>query len=300
MAALLNLVPRYLPRYGMAPAWASASRPLVIVFLLIAFGVTVAFKADVDAQGGAYATGVLVLITSASFAAMLSARHARQKGAATGFVLSTLVFAYTTVVNIHERPEGLKIASMFIGAIVLISLLSRIMRTTELRVESVSLDEEAQRFINEAISESHNHGPRIIANKRGEGDALEYAEKEDRQRLDSHIPASLPIMFLEVDVSDASDFSGNVAVQGVQVDGYRVLRSSAPSVPNAIAAILLHLRDSTGKRPHAYFAWSEGNPLVFMLRYLAFGQGDTAPVTREVLRQAEPDPGRRPKIHVDG
>ena len=300
MAALLNLVPRYLPRYGMAPSWASAARPLVIVFSIIAFGVTILFRADVDAQGGAYATGVLVLITSASFAAMLSARQARQKAATAGFALSTLVFSYTTAVNIHERPEGIKIASMFIGAIVLISLLSRIMRTTELRVESVTLDAEAQKFISEAISVSHNHGPRIIANKRQAGDCLEYAQKEDRQRLDSHIPASLPIMFLEVDVSDASDFSGNLTVQGVEVDGYRVLRASAPSVPNAIAALLLHLRDSTGKRPHAYFAWSEGNPLVFMLRYLFFGQGDTAPVTREVLRQAEPDPGRRPKIHVDG
>ena len=300
MAALLNLVPRYLPRYGMAPKWANAARPLVLVFSVIGFIVTFLFKADVDAQGGAYATGVLVLITSASFAAMLSARSAGQKGAATGFALSTLVFVYTTVINIHERPEGLKIASLFIGVIVFISLLSRILRTTELRVESVTLDEQAQKFINEAISGSHNHGPRIIANKREAGNALEYAEKEDRQRLDSHIPASLPIMFLEVDVNDASDFAGNLTVQGVQVDDYRVLRASAPSVPNAIAALLLYLRDTTGKRPHAYFAWSEGNPLVFMLRYLFFGQGDTAPVTREVLRQAEPDPGRRPKIHVDG
>ncbi len=300
MAALLNLVPRYLPRYGMAPNWANASRPLVIVFSVIGFVVTLLFRADVDAQGGAYATGVLVLITSASFAAMLSARSARQKGAATGFALSTLVFAYTTVVNVFDRPEGLKIASFFIGTIIFISLLSRILRTTELRIDRVTLDEAAQRFIQEAISGSHNHGPRIIANKRTDGDSKEYAEKEDRQRLDSHIPASMPIMFLEVDVSDASDFSGNLLVQGVEVDGYRVLRSSAPSVPNAIAALLLYLRDTTGKRPHAYFAWSEGNPLVFMLRYLAFGQGDTAPVTREVLRQAEPDPGRRPKIHVDG
>jgi hypothetical protein len=300
MAALLNLVPRYLPRYGMAPAWASASRPLVIVFSLIAFVVTVLFKADVDAQGGAYATGVLVLISSASFAAMLSARRAKQKGASVGFALSTLVFAFTTIVNIFERPEGLKIALGFIAIIVFVSALSRILRTTELRIEGVTLDETAQLFIREAIAQSHNHGVRIIANKRQTGEWTEYALKEDRQRLDSHIPASLPILFLEVDVTDASDFSGTLDVKGVQVEDYRVLRAQAPTVPNAIAALLLHLRNTTGKRPHAYFAWSEGNPLVFMLRYLAFGQGDTAPVAREVLRQAEPDPGRRPKIHVDG
>lgn len=89
-------------------------------------------------------------------------------------------------------------------------------------------------------------------------------------------------------------------VQGVTIDGYRVLRTTSAAVPNAIAAFLLHLRDSTGKIPHAYFGWSEGNPIIYLLKYLLFGEGETAPVTREVLRQAEPDPERRPAIHVGG
>jgi len=87
-------------------------------------------------------------------------------------------------------------------------------------------------------------------------------------------------------------------VRGVEVNGYRVLRCKSPAIPNAIAALLLHVRDSTGKLPHLYFRWTEGNPIGYLLKFLAFGEGDSAPVTREVLRQAEPDPERRPHVHV--
>ena len=296
LAALLNLVPRYLPRYGMAPDWARAARPLTVVFTLISFFVTILFKADVDAQGGAYATGVLVLITSASVAATLSAIRKKQKGLAAFFAAVALIFVYTTAQNIHERPEGIKIAAVFILSIIVVSFVSRVSRTTELRVERVELDELAQQFVSEAGA----RGIRIIANKRQAGDAREYALKEDKQREDSHIPASLPILFLEIEVADASDFSSVLQVRGVDVDGYRVLRAQSSTVPNAIAAFLLHLRDLTGKRSHAYFNWSEGNPIAFMMRYLLWGEGDTAPVTREVLRKAEPNPEIRPMIHVDG
>ena len=64
---------KYLPRYGMAPNWARASRPLVIIFALICFAITIIFDADVEAQGGAYATGVLVLMASAAVAVTISA-----------------------------------------------------------------------------------------------------------------------------------------------------------------------------------------------------------------------------------
>jgi hypothetical protein len=296
MAGLLNIVPRYLPRYGMAPEWASATRPLVLIFTAICFLVTILFKAEVDAQAGAYATGVLALITSATVAVTFSAWRKKQKALTVAFGLITAIFIFTTFINIKDRPEGLKIALLFIAAIIVTSFVSRFSRSTELRVEKVELDETARRFIEEAEAKNI----RIVANKRQKGDAREYALKEDKQREDSHIPAAFPIIFLEVDVTDSSEFSSELRVRGVDVDGYHVLRTESSTVPNAIAAFLLHLRDITGKRTHAYFDWSEGSPIVFMLRYLLLGEGDTAPVTREVLRRAEPDPEKRPMIHVDG
>ncbi len=294
MAGLLNIVPRYLPRYGMAPKWARAARPLVLVYTAIAFAVTIIFQADVNAQGGAYATGVLVLMTSAAIAVTLSVW---KKGwIKWAFSLISLVFAYTTIVNIIERPEGIKIASFFIGAIILTSFISRVMRSTELRMEQVELDETAERFIQE-LSRGEI---RIIANRCQAGDELEYRLKEKEQREDNHIPKDDPILFLEIKVCDASDFTDVMKVKGVEIDGYKVLRAESAAVPNAIAAFLLYLRNKTGKIPHAYFGWSEGNPLAYIFKYIAFGEGDTAPVTHEVLRQAEEDPERRPTIHVGG
>ncbi len=295
MAGLVNIVPRYLPRYGMAPKWAAAVRPLVLVYTGIAFAVTLIFKADVEAQGGAYATGVLVLMSSGAVAVTLSAFRRRKHGWA--FLLISLVFAYTTVLNIIERPEGIKIASFFIASIIITSFVSRVMRTTELRVERVELDEKARAFIEDV---ARNHEIQLVANRRQTGDVNEYRLKEKEQREDNHIPKGDPILFLEIDIGDASEFSDELCVRGVEVNGYRVLRGKSAAVPNAIAALLLYLRDTTGKIPHAYFGWSEGNPLKYLLKYLIFGEGETAPVTREVLRQAEPDPERRPAIHAGG
>jgi hypothetical protein len=296
MAGLLNVVPRYLPRYGMVPTWARMTRPLVLVYTAIAFVVTLLFRADVEAQGGAYATGVLVLMSSAAFAVTLSARHHRSKQRFLGFALITLVFFYTTALNIIERPDGIRIASFFIGIIIFVSMLSRAVRSTELRTERVELDPVAQRYIDE-ISAGNI---RIIANDLDEGDRQEYFLKEQQVREDNHIPAHDPIVFLEVEISDASQFEEAIKVEGLNVEGYKILRTYSPAVPNAIASFLLHIRNQTGSIPHIYFNWGEENPFKFLARFIFFGEGDIPVVTREVLRTAERNPEARPRIHVGG
>ena len=291
MAGLLNLVPRYLPSYGMAPEWALASRPLVVVFTTIAFFVTVIFKADVDAQGGAYATGVLVLMTSAAVAVTISLWRSRLR---MPFLIITAVFAYTTVLNIFERPEGIRIASFFIGLTIVTSLVSRALRATELRIRNVVFDEEAQQI----IDSDEDKVIRVVAHRPGRSEIDEYERKDESTRSCHHLSPFEQIIFIEIEPSDASDFTGDLDVHGVRVGRHSILRTASPAIPNAIAAILLKISERTGRLAHAYFGWTEGNPIGYLFRFLFLGEGDVAPITREVLRKAIPEPQRRPNIHV--
>lgn len=295
MTGLLNLVPRYLPRYGMAPEWARATRPLVVFFTVVGFIVTLWFKADVDAQGGAYATGVLVLMTSAAFACTLTVwkKNPLQR---ISFLLITIVFIYTTVTNCIERPEGLQIAAIFIATIFTTSIWSRAMRTTELRVQDIFLDSVAQQFIDNA-SETAMGQVRILAHRPG-GTDYRTKEEESRETHSIQHPEG-DFIFLEVSLGDPSGFHAErLEVTGQMVDGYQVMRCTSPAIPNAIAALLMYVRDKTQTIPHAYFGWTEGNPVGYIFKYIFFGEGETAPVTREILRELETDPKRRPKIHV--
>jgi hypothetical protein len=291
MAGLLNLIPRYLPGFGMAPEWARASRPLVLVFVAVAFTVTRLFHANVDAQGGAYATGVLVLITSASCAVTIAARTLLSR-AVLGLV--SLIFIYTTLVNIYERPEGLKISCMFIFAMIFTSFVSRAFRSTELRITGVHLDPEAQTY----VTESAHKTIRVIACKpRNNSDEdREQAKAELREMY--NLSPEIPLYFVEVTRGDTSDFTEYLEVHGISEGHDRIFRATCAAVPNSIAAFLIYLKQATGCIPHAYFHWTDVNPVVNVMRYIFLGEGDTAPLTHEVLRRAIKDPAQRPVVHV--
>ncbi len=289
MAGLLNLVPRYLPRYGMAPDWASAKNPLVIFLTAVALAVTLIFQANVDAQAGAYATGVLVLITSAALAVTLKV-WASAKIARFAYALITLIFLYTTVLNINERPDGLHIATFFIAAILLTSIISRALRSTELRIREVVFDDTAKQF----IKDDPDQEIRLVAHRPG-GDL----EKAEQEAMTTHNLHNEYLIFVEVTISDASQFKlKQVVVRGEQVGRFRVLKCTSPAIPNAIAALLLHIRDQTKRQAHIYMGWTEGNPILYVIRFIFLGDGETAAVTREILREAESDQKKRPKVHV--
>ena len=293
MTGLLNLVPRYLPRYGMAPEWTRAQRPLVVFFTAITFLVTIIFKASVDAQAGAYATGVLVLFVSAALGVVLASwSEGLKRRLLYGFIL--IVFIYTAIANMIERPEGLHIASCFIGAIIVFSLASRVLRSLELRVDEVKFDSVAEGFFSDSLSTGG--GVNLLAHRPG---GMDYADKERETRNVHKLTADeAAFVFLEVSVSDPSQFTETLIVTGHVIDGRRVLRCHSHAVPNAIAAILLYLRDKTKTIPQVYFGWTEGNPIAYVVKYIFLGEGETAPVAREILRQVERNPARRPRIIV--
>ncbi|WP_412026520.1 APC family permease [Deinococcus yunweiensis] len=298
MAGLLNIVPRYLPRYGMAPDWARATRPLVILFTLISAVVTVLFRASVDAQAGAYATGVLALMTSAAIAVFLTELRRGHRGPAVAFAVVSAIFIYTSAVTVTERPEGLWIALTFILGILVISVASRISRSTELRVQRVILDDTARGMLDDVVA--RGLPVRFIANRMNEGDDVEYRQKALDVRLDNHLAPGEAALFLEVAIVDASDFTSTVSVTGVRVGSHAILRATGSAVANTLAAVLLHVRDVTGVPPHVYFEWSEKGPAQNALRFLLAGEGDVPPLTHEILRVAERDAPRRPMVHVGG
>ena len=211
------------------------------------------------------------------------------------FAVISLVLVYTTISNVFERPDGAKIGVCFIAAIMAVSIASRVSRVFELRTTQVSIDRVAEIFVSDCARRSI----RFVAKKPGGSDLEQYSERVRQVRLDHESTVESDLIFVEVTVSDPSDFEGTLAVHGrVEHGQFRVVCVESPSIPNALASLTLAVRNRTGVIPHLYFTWTEGNPIAQFLRFLLLGRGEVAPVTREVLRRAEPDMSRRPRVHV--
>jgi hypothetical protein len=302
MGGLLNMVPRYLPRYGMAPAWAAAYRPLVIAFTIINLIVTLAFRADVSAQGGAYATGVLVLMTSACIASFLHEMRKKPEphhaagllGQRIGFGLITLVFLYTTIANVYERPDGIIIASIFIATVMAISFTSRFFRSDELRLKEFRFADAADRMLwTDILLEG---AFRVLVPHRPGSRSL--AEKEAEIRRKHRIPESVPIVFLEVHYGDVSEFQ-NAPIISARQEGTRfiIVARDVVSVSHTIAQVAMEMTKG-GAPLDIIFGWSKGGSLKLALDYVLFGQGDVPNRVVDLLDKAIPDPARRPTVIV--
>jgi hypothetical protein len=298
LAGLLNLVPQYLPRYGMAPEWARVVRPLVLVFTTINLLVTLVFNADVEAQGGAYATGVLVLISSACVATVID-RYRSSEAVYTMwripwlYVLITGVFFYTTAANMIERPDGLKIASCFIVAVVVLSFWSRMRRSTELRFAGFEFDDIQSRFLWDSLK--HLEFPVLVPHRPG-GRDLEKKERVIRER--HRLPTDVPIVFVEAELGDPSEFQHIPLMKIWESEGRFVIGvTRCASVAHVIASIALEL-SRVGTPPEVHFGWSDENPMAASVSFLLLGEGNVPWMVRELIRKAEPDRSRRPKVFI--
>jgi hypothetical protein len=148
------------------------------------------------------------------------------------------------------------------------------------------------------LDEDEDHVIRLIARRPRVETEPDLDEADRNIRLYHHLSPEERIYFLEVDRGDSSEFDCTLKVSGARVGRHAVLRAESPVVANAIAAVLMHLEKITGRVPHGYFSWTEGNPVGNFFRFLILGEGDTAPIAHEVLRRAIKDEARRPVIHV--
>ncbi len=298
MSGLLNLVPRYLPRYGMAPEWALKVKALVVLFTFINILVTAIFKADVDKQGAAYATGVMVLISSACVATVIDLYRKRSgpkwSRIAWHYVLIMVVFFYVTTMIVYEKPVGMQIAGCFIGAVIMSSLISRWQRNTELRFLSFRFVNNESHFLWDALR--HLEFPYLVPHRVGGDRSL--AEKEEQIRKVHHLDAGVPIVFVEANLGDVSEFYQSPIIEVTEEEGRFIVRvSNCASIAHTLASIALELSKS-GTPPELHFGWSDENPLAMNLGFVLFGEGNVPLMVRRLIREAEPDPARQPRVIV--
>jgi hypothetical protein len=297
MSGLLNIVPRYLPRYGMAPKWAEAVRALVLVFTGINLLVTWIFGASVKAQGGAYATGVMVLMSSAGVAVLIDQWRKRcgswRQRIHWGYFAATAIFLYTTAAIIIEKPDGIKIAGAFIASIIVFSMISRTRRSTELRFEKFDFVDEHSRFLWDALR--HLEFPVLVPHRPGHHT---ITEKDERIRRVHRLGPKVPVVFVEATVGDPSEFHHHPMIEVTEEEGRFVLRlTRSASIAHAIANVALEL-SKTGKPPEIHFGWSDESPLVANLGFVLFGEGNVPWLVRELIQRAEPDPAKRPRVII--
>jgi hypothetical protein len=297
MAGLLSVVPKYLPRYGMGPEWTTAFRPMVILFTAINLFVTWHFEAKVELQGAAYATGVLVLMSSACLAAFIDSWRSR-----TGhwlvrinwaFFVITLVFFYTTIANVIEKPVGIKIAAWFIVAIVVSSVISRLRRSKELRFSGFTFVDAQSSFMWASIMASEF--PVLVPHRPGSRGLL---EKEASIRKEHRLGPEVDLVFLEAHLGDTSDFYQTPLMEVKQEEGFWIIKvTRCASVAHVIAALALELAKS-GNPPEIHFGWSTESPMAANLNFLLFGEGNIPWLVRELILQAEPNADRQPRVVI--
>jgi hypothetical protein len=276
--------------------WAHKWGLLLALFALVNLAVTLYFQADVHDQRGAYATGVLVLMTSAALVAFLVRRHeqsARQRRFPVWFAAVALVFTATMVGVIVTTPNGMMIAFLFILTILGSSVVARALRSDELRTIGFEFKDAHAKFLWDTLRVLDF--PVLVPHRPGRH---ARDEKEKAIRADHQLDPDVDVVFLEVEIGDPSDFFQSIRIEVFQ-EGHRfVIRATrCVSIAHAIAAIALEMSRES-KPPGVHFGWSEMDLLAASWSYFAFGEGNIPWKVRELVQAAEPKPERQPRVIV--
>jgi hypothetical protein len=292
-------VPPYLHRLGMEFDWSVKLGVLMYLLLAVKFAVVLYYKADLDAQRGAYLTSVLAVFAFAALTAVIDVRQKRMRlgwgkvfRVSPLFVLALVVFAGSGLFIASLRPTAVVLAGSFVAVILGVSILSRSWRCTELRFAGFVFADRASEYEWGRLKASHFP---ILVPVRGT-EALKEKEIEIRTR--HRIPGTVPVMFLQAELADPSEFTHRARVRIAREDGRFVIHvSRCVSIPHAIAAAALEL-SSEGAVPEVHFGWSAENPLTANLHFVLFGHGNVPWMVYTLIRRAKVPEDRKPRVIV--
>jgi hypothetical protein len=296
--SLRDVVPHYLARFGMQLEWASQLNVILQMFNVIILIVTLVFKASVSSQQWAYAASVLVLLTSASLAAILDVRQ-RWRGswlypfAIAPFCLIFGFFLTMAGMTIYLNRSGLTIALGFVICVLITAIFSRWLRSKELRFQGFDFADgftserwDALRQVEFQVLVPHRPGLTTLA------------DKEEITRKRHRLTSDVMIVFIEATLGDPSEFTHKPLMKIEKDDGREVIRvSKCVSIAHVLAAVCLEFT-KVGRPPEIHFGWSNENPMAANFRFLFLGEGNIPWMVHELLVQAERNPTRQPRVVI--
>ena len=261
------------------------------IWFWLIYVITLIFGASVEAQSGAYATGVLVLILSAAFAATLALWRERRRGLAAYTAVVCLVFAYTLVDNCLERPDGLIIGTIFTLILVVVCAVSRSIRSVEFRIpHGYFADGESWRLGPEVRDKKVHVVP--IRSSSAE------ARRQKKAEVARHYHVRRPFLFVHVNLLDnRSEFSAPLEVSlRKEGDDYVAEVFGAVAIANTVAYL------SEAIDPISIFiGLTRRNLMTQAVRYLLFGEGETGLMVYTILLrywELTPEEDVRPLIFL--
>jgi hypothetical protein len=295
---LRDHVPPYLHRLGMELNWSAYLGTLIYLFAGIKLVVTFYFRADLEAQRFAYVTAVLALLTAAAAACAVDRWQSRPTVARwrrIPWLFGSIAFGFATATSeaVWSQPAGLRIASLFVLAIVVTSMVSRAVRSTELRFQGFEYVDDSSRFLWESLRGMDF--PVLVPHRPGQ---ISLQDKEAAIREYHRIPADVPVVFVEVTLGDPSGFENLPLLEVTEDDGRFLIRvERCSSISHVLAAVALEM-SKTSIPPEIHFGWSEERPLTANLHFVLFGHGNVPWMVHYLVGRAEPDAARRPRVII--